>query len=155
MFSVRIQTSPIELGELDAGNGKWTSHDSGAQLRFVGRVRNDAGGAPITHLVLDHFPGVAEAEIEKILATARGRWALQGAQVVHRVGKIPVGEIIVVVQTISAHRHDAYEANAFIMDYLKTQAPFWKQECFADGSAHWVEARARDQAAARRWEEVR
>lgn len=120
----------------------------------MGRVRNDARGAPITHLVLDHFPGVAEAEIEKILASARQRWALQGALVVHRVGKIPVGEVIVVVQTTSAHRHDAYEANAFIMDYLKTQAPFWKQECFVDGSAHWVEARARDRAAARRWEEA-
>jgi len=154
MFSVRIQTAPIALAELDAESIKWSSHDSGAALRFVGRVRNDAHAAPITHLVLDHFPGVAEAEIEKILASARDRWALQGAQVVHRVGKIPVGEIIVVVETASAHRHDAYEANAFIMDYLKTRAPFWKQECFADGSARWVEARARDQVAARRWEEI-
>src|SRR5690606_19314401 len=88
-----------------------------------------------------------------IIEEARQRWALQKVHVVHRVGRIAVGEDIIVVDTASAHRRDAYEANVFIMDYLKTEAPFWKREHFEDGAAHWVEARASDQAAAQRWQE--
>ncbi|NLC36511.1 MAG: molybdenum cofactor guanylyltransferase [Alcaligenaceae bacterium] len=147
MFSVRIQAEPINLAPAE-GTGR---DDCGAQVRFVGTVRNDARSAPISHLVLEHFPGVTESEIERIVGLARQRWNLQKAQVVHRVGRIGVGEDIVVVETASAHRKDAFEANIFIMDYLKTQAPFWKQECFTDGSEHWVEAKSSDQQAAQRW----
>lgn len=147
MFTVRIQTEPIDLAPA-SGPGR---DDCGAQVRFVGSVRNDARGASLSHLVLEHFPGVTESEIERIIGLARQRWALRKAQVVHRVGRIAVGEDIVVVETASAHRKDAYEANVFIMDYLKTQAPFWKQECFTDGSEHWVEAKASDEQAAQRW----
>src|SRR5690606_24625422 len=106
---------------------------------------------PISHLVLEHFPGVTESEITRIIDLARERWSLQKAQVVHRVGRINVGEDIVVVETASTHRKDAYEANVFIMDYLKTQAPFWKQECFTDGAEIWVKAKSSDQRAAERW----
>lgn len=148
MFSVRIQTEPIDLATPSGPD----RDDCGAQVRFVGTVRNDARHAPISHLVLEHFPGVTESEIERIVGLARQRWALQKAQVVHRVGRILVGEDIVVVETASAHRKDAFEANIFIMDYLKTQAPFWKQECFADGTEHWVEAKDSDQQAAERWQ---
>jgi len=148
MFSVRIQAEPINLA---TPNGP-DRDDCGAQVRFVGTVRNDARHAPISHLVLEHFPGVTESEIERIIGLARQRWALQKAQVIHRVGRILVGEDIVVVETASAHRKDAFEANVFIMDYLKTQAPFWKQECFADGSERWVEAKDSDQQAAQRWQ---
>src|SRR5690606_752262 len=148
MFSVRIQAEAINLFAATPSH----RDDCGAQVRFVGTVRNDARNAPISHLVLEHFPGVTESEIERIIGLARQRWSLQKARVVHRVGRIHVGEDIVVVETASAHRRDAYEANVFIMDYLKTEAPFWKQECFADGQSHWVEARASDQKAAQRWQ---
>lgn len=153
MFSVRIQAEPINLAAVTgtAQEGAPSRDDCGAQVRFVGTVRNDARSAPISHLVLEHFPGVTEAEIERIIGLARQRWSLQKAQVVHRVGRIGVGEDIVVVDTASAHRKDAFEANVFIMDYLKTQAPFWKQECFTDGSELWVEAKTSDQQAAQRW----
>jgi len=148
MFSVCIQTEPIAGNRLqDPGRD-----DCGAEVRFVGKVRNDQKEAPLGHLVLEHFPGVTEAEIERIIGQARARWPLQKARVVHRVGRINVGEDIVVVETASAHRRDAYEANAFIMDYLKTEAPFWKQECFTDGGELWVEARHSDQRAAERWQ---
>lgn len=148
MFRVRIQTEPLDLAPAQAPG----RDDCGAQVRFVGTVRNDARSAPISHLVLEHFPGVTESEIDRIVALARERWSLQKAQVVHRVGRINVGEDIVVVETASAHRKDAYEANVFIMDYLKTQAPFWKQECFTDGTELWVEAKQSDQNAAQRWQ---
>lgn len=147
LFSVRIQFEPISL----AIAPDTVEDRCGAEVRFVGKVRNDARNAALDHLFLEHFPGVTESEIERIIGLARERWALQKAQVVHRVGRIGVGEDIVVVDTASAHRRDAYEANVFIMDYLKTQAPFWKQEAFADGSSHWVEARDSDQQAAKRW----
>ncbi len=147
MFSVCIQAGPIDR----EGSPPPMGEHCGAQVRFIGKVRNDARSAALSHLLLEHFPGVTEAEIERIVGVARQRWALQQARVVHRVGHIAVGEDIVLVETASAHRRDAYEANAFIMDYLKTEAPFWKQECFLDGSAHWVEAKGSDQAAAQRW----
>ena len=147
MFRVRVQQEPIVLAA-ESGSGR---DDCGARVRFVGTVRNDARSAPLSHLMLEHFPGVTEAEIERIITLACERWALQSAQVVHRVGRINVGEDIVVVETASAHRRDAYEANVFIMDYLKTQAPFWKQECFADGTEDWVEAKHSDEQAAQRW----
>lgn len=156
MFSVQIQTSPINLHDgglpLAETNAPATPAQTGAQVRFVGTVRNDARSSALTHLVLEHFAGVTEAEIERIVAEARQRWDLQLVRVVHRVGKIAVGDDIVLVDTASKHRLAAYEANAFIMDYLKTEAPFWKQECFGDGSAHWVEAKASDQHIVQRWQ---
>ena len=148
MYSVRIQAEPIVFPLADE-----QAHERcGAEVRFIGKVRNDARSAALECLVLEHFPGVTESEIERIIGLARQRWSLQKARVVHRVGRIHVGQDIVVVETASAHRSDAYEANVFIMDYLKTEAPFWKQECFADGQSHWVEARASDQKAAQRWQ---
>ncbi len=147
MFSVRIQQAPIDFADLSGP----AREDCGAKVRFVGTARNDARHAPVSHLFLEHFPSVTEAEIERIIGLARERWALQKAVVIHRVGRIPVGDDIVVVETASSHRKDAFEANIFIMDYLKTQAPFWKQECFADGTEHWVEAKVSDQHAADRW----
>ncbi|WP_197408068.1 molybdenum cofactor guanylyltransferase MobA [Lampropedia cohaerens] len=152
MFTVQIQDQPILLTDARVPEQAPAElAQCGAVVRFVGRVRNDARGAALSHLVLEHFPGVTEAEIGRIVAQARQRWPLQAVRVVHRVGHIAVGEPIVLVETASAHRRDAYEANAFVMDYLKTEAPFWKQECFADGQAHWVEAKSSDQAAQQRW----
>lgn len=148
MFSVQILASPIPIETAD----RIDRDDCGAEVRFIGKVRNDARGAPLDHLFLEHFPGVTESEIQRIIGVARERWNLQKVKVVHRVGSIGVGEVIVLVETASAHRKDAYEANAFIMDYLKIEAPFWKQEAFTDGTSHWVEARDSDQQAAHRWQ---
>jgi molybdopterin synthase catalytic subunit len=144
MWHIRVQTDPITDG------GFAPAGQSGALVRFCGVVRTNADQS-LSHLVLEHFPEVTEREIERIALLASERWALQHVLVVHRVGRIAVGEEIVRVETASAHRRDAYEANAFIMDYLKTQAPFWKQECFVDGRAVWVEAKGSDQLAQQRW----
>lgn len=157
MFSVKVQAEPIVPGHLstaEPGGTESVARDNcGAEVRFLGKVRNDPGSSSLTALVLEHFPGVTESEIQRIVDEARQRWSLQKAQVVHRVGRIGVGEVIVLVETAAAHRRAAYDANVFIMDYLKTQAPFWKQECFADGAVHWVEAKQSDELAARRWQE--
>lgn len=152
MFNVRIQSTPIDLHTAQAAPSGSAAAQTGAQVRFVGSVRNDARSSALTHLVLEHFPGVTEREIERIVEQARQRWDLQMVRVVHRVGTIAVGEDIVLVETASKHRLAAYEANAFIMDYLKTEAPFWKQECFGDGSSLWVEAKASDQTILQRWQ---
>lgn len=145
MSHISVQTQPIDAAAVQAPDGL-----SGAHVRFSGLVRTNAEQS-LTHLILEHFPQVTEAEIARIVEHARTRWQLQHVSVVHRVGPIAVGEEIVRVDTWSTHRQDAYEANAFIMDYLKTQAPFWKQECFNDGRALWVEPRHADQLAQRRW----
>ena len=145
MPHIRVQTQPIG----DAASQAPTDL-SGAHVCFSGLVRTNADQS-LTHLVLEHFPHVTEAEIARIVGHAQARWPLQHVSVVHRVGPIAVGEEIVRVDTWSAHRQAAYEANAFIMDYLKTQAPFWKQECFSDGRALWVEPRHTDQLAQRQW----
>lgn len=152
MFSVHIQSTPIDLHAAQTAPSSSAAAQTGAQVRFIGSVRNDARSSALTHLVLEHFPGVTEAEIERIVELARQRWDLQMVRVVHRVGTIAVGEDIVLVDTASKHRLAAYEANAFIMDYLKTEAPFWKQECFGDGAVHWVEAKASDQTILQRWQ---
>jgi molybdopterin synthase catalytic subunit len=99
---------------------------------------------------LEHYPGMTEKSLRKILDAAVERWSLQGARIVHRIGKMYPGDQIVLVLTASAHRGDAYEANNFIMDYLKTEAPFWKKEWTPDGP-RWIEARDSDDKAAARW----
>src|SRR5439155_26376296 len=108
------------------------------------------GGEAIAALTLEHYPGMAEAEITRHAETAASRWPLTGLTVIHRVGRIEPGENIVLVVTASKHRHAAFEAAEFLMDYLKTHAPFWKQEEGARGKG-WVEAHAHDDAAAARW----
>lgn len=148
MFDIRIQTEPIAAPNAQAANA---DERSGAVVVFSGQVRNDAQSSAMSHLVLEHFPGVTEAEIARIAALAAQRWPMQSLQVIHRVGRINAGEEVVRVTTTAPHRRDAYEANAFIMDYLKTEAPFWKQECFADGCSRWVPAKDSDQDVLQRW----
>ena len=163
MFSVLVQEEPISLDapaspdRNDTGEGGVNgsgAEQSGAQVRFIGKVREADAHAPLSHLVLEHFPEVTEAEIERIVAQARDRWPLQAARVIHRVGRIALGEVIVLVETSAAHRREAYDANMFIMDFLKTEAPFWKQECFEDGSSRWVAARDKDAQAASSWNTI-
>ncbi len=125
--------------------------DIGALVTFTGRVRGDDDGREITALTLEHYPGMTEAEMEGIEAEAIQRWQLQAALMVHRVGELKAGDNIVLVVTAAAHRQAAFEAAQFMMDYLKTRAPFWKKEATPDGEGAWVDAKGGDDAAAERW----
>lgn len=147
--SVRIQAenfdTAAEIAKL--GNGRT---DIGAIVTFTGLCRDEGG--MLAALELEHYPGMAEGEIVRIVEKAVSRWPLTGATVIHRFGKIPPGDNIVLVVTASAHRRAAFEAGEFLMDFLKTRAPFWKKEHRRDGTAtDWVEATTGDDAAAARW----
>ena len=124
--------------------------DTGGIVSFTGLVRGHAGGRAIEAMTLEHYPGMTERQLAEIEAEARARWPLDAVLVVHRWGRMVPGEPIVLVATASAHRRAAFEACEFLMDWLKTKAPFWKLE-EADGEARWVEAKAEDDAAAQRW----
>jgi molybdopterin synthase catalytic subunit len=128
--------------------------DVGGVGLFVGVVRGEAKGRPIVAMTLEHYPAMTRRALEAIAAEAEARWPLSGCTVIHRVGRLLPGEPIVLVATASAHRAAALEACAFLIDWLKTRAPFWKHEEFADGTAHWVEARDDDFSAAARWEKA-
>ena len=122
----------------------------GAVVTFTGICRGAEDGEPITALTLEHYPGMAEGEIARHVEEAKSRWPLLGVTVIHRYGRIPPGENIVLVVTASSHREAAFAAAEFLMDYLKTRAPFWKQVESRSGSS-WVEAKGADDAAAARW----
>jgi molybdopterin synthase catalytic subunit len=124
--------------------------DVGALVTFTGICRGAESGEPIAALTLEHYPGMAEAEIARHVEEAEKRWPLLGVTVIHRHGRIAPGENIVLVVTASSHREAAFAAAEFLMDYLKTRAPFWKQVEAAGGKT-WVEAKASDDAAAGRW----
>ena len=124
--------------------------DVGALVTFTGLCRGAESGEPIAALTLEHYPGMAEAEIARHVEEALARWALFGVTVIHRHGRIAPGENIVLVVTASSHREAAFAAAEFLMDYLKTRAPFWKQVESKAGTA-WVEAKDADDAAAGRW----
>ncbi|MGH7043816.1 MAG: molybdenum cofactor biosynthesis protein MoaE, partial [Acetobacteraceae bacterium] len=150
MARILVQTADFdigaELGRLTAGRS-----DIGGIGCFVGTVRDSAGGRPITAMMLEHYPAMTAAAIGRIVAEAERRWALLGCTVIHRVGRLMPGEPIVLVLAAAAHRQAALEATAFLIDWLKTKAPFWKKEAFAGGGEIWVEAREEDAAAAERW----
>ena len=136
-----------EIGRLSRGRT-----DIGAIVTFTGTVRGEAKGKPITSMTLEHYPGMTEAELERVEAEARRRWPLTGALIVHRIGELRPGDNIVLVVTASAHRQAAFEAAEFLMDYLKTRAPFWKKETGVGGEGTWVDAREADDDAAERWQ---
>ena len=146
---IRLQREPIAVAaEVEKLVG--ARKDIGAVVTFTGICRADESGAPIAALTLEHYPGMAEGEIARHVEEAYARWPLLGALVIHRYGRIAPGEDIVLVATASSHRQAAFAAAEFLMDYLKTRAPFWKQVEAAGGTA-WVEAKAVDDAAAERW----
>jgi molybdopterin synthase catalytic subunit len=124
--------------------------DIGAVVTFTGLCRADENGKPIAALTLEHYPGMAEAEIGRHVEEAHARWPLLGVTVIHRYGRLAPGEVIVLVATASNHREAAFAAASFLMDYLKTRAPFWKQVESVAGTT-WVEAKAADDTAAERW----
>jgi len=143
-INIHIQAEDFELAdEIEA----LTAETTGAVASFVGLVR---GGDGLDALVLEHYPGMTEREIGRIVEEACGRWRLDGVTVIHRVGRLEAGARIVLVAVAAAHRAAAFEACQFVMDYLKTQAPFWKQE-ERGGTAEWVAAKTSDDAAAARW----
>ncbi len=124
--------------------------DIGAVVSFTGLVRQMTNDGPITAMELEHYPGMTERALEEITAEAQARWPLQGVRVIHRYGRLEPGDRIVLVLTASRHRQAAFEAAEFLMDYLKTRAPFWKKEGHA-GSTSWVDARDADDSAMARW----
>jgi molybdopterin synthase catalytic subunit len=149
--SVRVQHEDFDIGaEVDRLVAGRT--DIGAVVTFTGVVRDANGGGALAAMTLEHYPGMTEKELARVEAEARARWPLQASLVVHRVGTLRPGDNIVLVVTASVHREAAFDAAAFLMDYLKTRAPFWKKELGADGTEHWVEARESDDEAAERWQ---
>jgi molybdopterin synthase catalytic subunit len=144
---IRVQQEDFDIGaevaKLRAGRT-----DIGAIVTFTGTARDQHGA--VTAMTLEHYPGMTEAELARIEEEARARWPLQASLIVHRIGMLKPGDNIVLVITASEHRDAALEAAKFLMDYLKTSAPFWKRE-EGPGGARWVEAEARDEDAASRW----
>jgi molybdopterin synthase catalytic subunit len=147
--TIRLQREKFDAGAEAAALTRGRT-DIGALVTFTGICRGAEAGEPIAALTLEHYPGMAEAEIARHVEEATTRWPLLGVTVIHRFGRIPPGENIVLVVTTSSHREAAFAAAEFLMDYLKTQAPFWKQVESRDGKS-WVEAKGADDAAAARW----
>jgi molybdopterin synthase catalytic subunit len=139
LFDMAAETAALTAGRTDIGG----------VASFLGVCRGDDS---LAAMVLEHYPGMTERALGRIAAEAEARWPLTGCTVIHRVGRILPGEPIVLVLTASAHRAAALESCAFLIDWLKTKAPFWKREEFADGDARWVAAKNEDDAAAARWQ---
>ena len=148
-MTVRLQREPFDVAAESAKLTRGRA-DIGAVVTFTGICRGAEDGAPIASLTLEHYPGMAEEEIIRHVAEAEARWPLLGVTVIHRYGRIAPGEDIVLVVTASSHRQAAFAAAEFLMDYLKTRAPFWKQVEQA-GATSWVEAKQIDDQAADRW----
>jgi molybdopterin synthase catalytic subunit len=148
--TVRVQQADFDVGAelaaLRAGDAR-----VGALASFVGLVRDVSHGTGVSEMTLEHYPGMTERALEAIVAEAKERWDLHGALVIHRVGPLRPCDQIVLVAVTSAHRGEAFAACEFIMDYLKTRAPFWKREVTVEG-ARWVDARDSDDSAAARWQ---
>ena len=147
-ITVRVQAGDFDVAAESAALAA-LGRDIGAIVTFTGLCRDEDGR--LEALELEHYPGMAEAEITRIAEEAAGRWPLHGIVAIHRHGRIRPGENIVLVATASSHRQAAFEAASFLMDYLKTRAPFWKKEHGAESSGGWVAAKASDDDAEGRW----
>jgi molybdopterin synthase catalytic subunit len=148
-MTVRVQTEDFEVGAEIAALRR-ANPKIGAVASFIGVVRDVNEGGSVDEMALEHYPGMTERSIEEIISQARGRWNIYDALVVHRVGTLKPTDQIVLVIVTSGHRANAFAACEFIMDYLKTRAPFWKKEKTPSG-ARWVDARFSDDIAAERW----
>ena len=146
-MSVRVQTEDFDVG---AESRALQDETVGGIALFVGTVRGLSSDDGVTAMTLEHFPGMTESELERIEGEARQRWPLEDVTIIHRVGRLLPGEQIVMVAVSSAHRQAAFDGAQFIMDFLKTDAPFWKAE-ERDGKTSWVEAKDSDDAARARW----
>ena len=146
---VRVQAADFDLAA-EYAHVRERAPGAGAIASFIGCVRDLAEGEAVATLELEHYPGVTEASVQSVAADAIARWPIDALTVIHRIGALGPADQIVLVLTASAHRQAAYDANRFVMDYLKTRAVFWKKERRTDG-AHWIESRADDHAAAADW----
>ena len=150
-MAVRVQSEDFDVGaEVRRVAGGRT--DIGAIVTFSGVMRSQNDGSTVAAMTLEHYPGMTEQELEHVEREARARWPLQASLIVHRVGSLKPGDNIVLVLTASVHRQSAFAAAEFLMDYLKTRAPFWKKEQGPDGAGRWVDARDSDDRAVERWE---
>ena len=147
MAEVRVQAEPFDLGA-EVNRFADGISGAGAVVSFAGVVRDEGGR--LSGMEIEHYPGMTETAIARIAAEAEARWSLSGALVIHRHGALAPGERIMMVATAAPHRRDAFEAAEFLMDYLKSRAPFWKKETGAQGTA-WVAAKAEDEDALGRW----
>lgn len=150
VFSVSVQSNDFDVGQ-EYSALIVDDKSAGAAVFFVGRVRDVNGGQQVAGLSLEHYPGMTEKVLEQILEEAKERWQLISARIVHRIGELQLGDQIVFVGTTSAHREHAFLAAEFLMDFLKTRAPFWKKETSQEGKSVWVEAKDKDDVAAERW----
>ncbi|WP_448204994.1 molybdenum cofactor biosynthesis protein MoaE [Azospirillum sp. sgz302134] len=148
-MTVKVQREDFDVGAELAAMTRGRTSIGGVTL-FVGLVRDMAGGEAVSAMTLEHYPGMTEKQLEAIEAEARARWPLDDALIIHRYGRLEPGDQIVLVATASAHREAAFESCHFLIDWLKTKAPFWKLEATPDGE-RWVEAKATDNDAAARW----
>jgi molybdopterin synthase catalytic subunit len=146
---IKIQTEDFSLAQ-EVAKLEQDNFCDGAIVTFVGRVRNINNDQQVLGLMLEHYPAMTETALAEIVLKARQRWSIGRVTVIHRIGQLSLGEQIVLVGVTSQHRGDAYAANEFIMDYLKTQAPFWKKELTTHG-AHWLAAKEQDQNKAELW----
>jgi molybdopterin synthase catalytic subunit len=149
-LAVRVQEQDFDISAEIAGLAAGNT-DIGAIATFTGRVRGEAGGKPLADMSLEHYPGMTEAELARIEQQAAKRFALSACLVVHRVGALKPGDNIVLVIACAAHRQAAFDACNYLMDYLKTRAPFWKKETPCGEEGHWVDARDADDEAVLRW----
>lgn len=150
-MTVRVQQEDFDAGA-EISRMRLSRADIGAVAAFIGQVRDINDGADVTALTLEHYPGMTEKALQGIIDEARQRWRITDALIIHRVGTLHATDQIVLVLVCGAHRGEAFSACEFIMDYLKTAAPFWKKERTATGE-RWVEARSSDDAARDRWNE--
>ena len=148
-MDIRVQDTVFDLGFEAQAFADRTSA-SGAVVTFTGIVRNNAEGT-LDYMDIEHYPGMTEAALRQIAEEAHAKWSLEDALIIHRVGKMRAGEMIMMVATASRHRKDAFEAAEFLMDFLKSRAPFWKKEV-SRGGADWVAARDEDETALARWQ---
>lgn len=148
-MKIAVQSDPFDFGD-EAAAFAQGHEDQGAVVTFTGIVRNNAEGT-LERMVIEHYPGMTEKALTAIAEEAQERWSLGDALVIHRYGDLVPGEMIMMVATASRHRKDAFEAAEFLMDYLKSRAPFWKKEYLTDG-AEWVAAKEADEDSLKRWE---
>lgn len=149
-ISISVQEEDFDVGiEYQGLVDKDT--EAGAVVFFVGRVRDTNSTQAISGLFLEHYPGMTEKILQELVDEAKARWSLMSVRIIHRIGSLAVGDQIVYVGVTSAHREAAFQSAAFLMDYLKTRAPFWKGEYSEDNERHWVSAKESDRQASERW----
>jgi molybdopterin synthase catalytic subunit len=147
---IRVQAEDFDVGE-EIRQLRLAQKNIGAVVSFVGQVRDMNDGDAITQLTLEHYPGMTEKALQNIVEQAKTRWDITDVLIIHRIGSLNIHDQIVFVAVSSAHRGEAFKACEFVMDYLKTEAPFWKKEVLQSGESRWVDARNTDDDAKQRW----